>query len=518
MHRSLPGKWLVLLLALLLIGPMLVVITAPFHTPTANLLHALTYTLPHELLGTVRLMVGCALLAILFGAITAWLVSIYDFPGRGFFRWALVLPLGLPTYIGAYIYGDLLGPTGKWSLALSDTVKFDVMNELGLMVVMAAVLYPYVYLPSRALFAYGSGQLQEAARTLGAGELRLFLRVGLPLARPAIAGGALLVAMEVMNDYGAVKFFGVQTLTTGIFKSWFNMGDLGLALRIGAIMLLMVLLLRYLERRAQAKRERSYSPHPTVRKRLSNGNSWLMTLACLIPLTLGAVIPLYKITTDLIAGHWRKALEYDLLEVLHNTLVLGVSAAFTTLMIAIVFSYAARHGRDRLMNGLMSIASLGYVVPGAVIAVGVMTVAGIWDRNIGFGVLIGSLALLVIALAVRFLAVAQEPIRSTGSSISPTLDESARILGAGPIRRYLRIDLPLLKRGMVVGALFVFIEVVKELPLTLILRPFNFDTLATKAYELAGIELLQESSAAAACIVICSMLPVYLLERTMNRN
>lgn len=519
MRRSaLPGKWLVWIGAFLLLTPILVVVTAPFHTPSENWTHALQYTLPDQLFGTLRLMLGSAIIALLFGTVTAWLISVYDFIGRSILKWALVLPLGLPTYIAAYIYGDLLGPTGKWSGKVADWFAVDIMNETGLMVIMASVLYPYVYLPARALFSYGSGQLQEAALTLGADQMTLFRRVGLPLARPALAGGALLVCMEVMNDYGAVKFFGVQTLTTGIFKSWFNMGDLGTALRIGTILLVLVGIMRFIERKQQSRVEHAYTPYLVKRRKLKGKWGLLAFISCTIPVLLGAIVPLFKIVSDLFDGHWAKAMEYDLITVLGNTLIIALAASALTLIIAAIFLYARRHGNSPLINRSIDIASLGYVIPGAVIAVGVMTVAVFLNNQLGLIMLIGTLGLLIFALVVRFLAVGSEPMNAGLSAVEKSLDEVSRTLGANPLRIFIRVDLPLIKKSLIAATILVFIEVVKELPLTLILRPFNFDTLATKAFEFASIELLEEASVAAAFIVICSMIPVLFLERAISKR
>lgn len=466
-------------------------------------------------------MAGTVLIALLFGTISAWFVSVFDFPGRSVFKWALVLPLALPTYIASYIYGSLLGATGTWSLKLHEFwgLNFDIMTESGLMLVLASVLFPYVYLPARALFTFGSGHLQEAARTLGARNSTLFFKIGLPLARPALAGGALLVCMEVLNDYGAVKYFGVQTLTTGIFKSWHNMGDLGTALRIGTILLVLVAILRSIERAQRKGKKFSFEPHTIKRTRLKGSVGLFATLYCMIPFLLGALIPLFKITQDLFVGsHWEAAMEYDLLPIVGNTVMLALCVSLFAVALSILFVYAKRYADSGIMKVLVGLSSLGYVIPGAVIAVGVMTIAGYWDRNTSFVVLIGSLALIIFAMVVRFLAVSLETLHSGSTAIEKNMDESARVLGADPLRAFFQVNLPLIKKSLSAAAILVFIEVVKELPLTLILKPFNFETLATQAYRFANIELLEEASVAAAFIVLCSLVPIILLERQFSSS
>ncbi len=517
---SLPGKWLVHLVAILLLAPILVVVLAPLHTSSVNWYHALQYTLPDQFLGSLRLLFGTISIALLFGTVCAWLVSVFEFPGRRVFKWALVLPLALPTYIAAYIYGDLLGPTGSWSLAIFERTAWsvDIMTETGLMLVMAAVLFPYIYLPARALFSFGSGQLQEAARTLGAGKRMLFFRVGLPLVRPALAGGALLVGMEVLNDYGAVTHFGVQTLTTGIFKSWHNMSDLGTALRIGTVLLVVVFIMRGVERLQRRKTRYAFEPHQVQRTRLLGITSWLAFCCCIIPLTIGALIPLYKIIRDLLLGdHWDKGLIKELFPILGNTLLIALAAAFVAVLIAALFLYARRYQQSKQGNALVVASSLGYVIPGAVIAIGVMRIARMWDDLSSF-FLIGTISLLVFALVVRFLAIALETLHAGDSAVERSLDESARVLGAGPIKSFIRINLPLIKNSLGAATILVFIEVIKELPLTLILRPSNFKTLATEAYRFAGIELLEDASVAAAFIVLCSLIPIVMLERQFLKS
>lgn len=505
-------------IALLLALPIGVVLTAPLHAPAPEWAHVWRNLLPDHLKGTLLLLAGTVGCALLLAVPSAWLVAAHDFPGRRFFRWALVLPLALPTYISAFTYAALLGPTGAVSIRVQELTGFrpDVMDLTGLCAVLAVVLFPYIYLPARAAFATGMSVQLDAARTLHAGPLRRFGRVALPLARPAIAAGALLVAMETLNDYGAVKHFGQRTLTTAIFRSWGGLYDLGSALRLGLVLLVLVALLLWLERRARAGVPRTTDQVPTARIRLYGWRAWLASGWCGSVLFLGAGLPLGRIISDA-WGTAGSAAWGEAGQAFANTLWVAALAASVTLLIAVLFAFRERHGRRS--DWAIRIANLGYAIPGAVIAVGTMAVAGLLDRGqlLPFA-LIGSLGLLTYAFAVRFMAVGNQPLHAALQQQPRALDESARLLGASPARAFLRINLPLLRPALLAAVLLVAIDVIKELPLTLILRPFNFHTLSTRAYELAGIEQLRQASIPALLIVACALLPLLVLDRMMERR
>ncbi len=503
--------WAVLVLVLLLLAPLLVVITAPLHANTSEWSFVLHELLPSHLRETGLLLLIAVVLAVVFGTGAAWLVSAFRFPGREFFRWALVLPLALPTYISAITFASLLGPTGSIRLALG--IPFDIVNLPGLGLVFALVLFPYVYLPARAAFSTGMASHLDAARMLGGGAIRRFFRVAAPLARPAIAGGAFLVAMETLNDYGAVKYFGVHTLTAGIFRAWGGLYDVGSALRLSGLLLALVLLLVWSEGRLRKRALHSTTDRPTERIALTGWKRAAASAGCGALLIAGFLLPIGSIIMDAFRtadlSHLRTVLPS-----LRNTLFIGTIAATLTLFVAIVLAYGERHDRSR--SRMFQWAGLGYAVPGAVIALGVMALAGWIGERTGI-ILIGGIALLAYAFCVRFLALAGQPLRAGLAQQQRSLDESARMLGASPLRTFLKINLPLLRPALIAAALLVLMEVVKELPLTMILRPFDLDTLSTRVFDLARIEQWPDAALPALLIVLCGLVPVLLLDRLLDR-
>ncbi len=512
-----PSVWITLAAALLCL-PLLVVITAPLHAPAPEWPHVWRTLLPGHVGGTLALLAGTLLVALLLGVPTAWLVAVHRFPGRPVLRWMLVLPLACPTYIAAFTYAALLGPTGSWSVWLHEHTgtRIDIMHLPGLCLVMGAVLFPYIHLPARAAFAAGMSAQLDAARTLGALPLRRFLRVALPLARPAIAGGAVLAAMETLNDYGAVKYFGIRTLTTGIFRSWSGLYDAGSALRLGAMLLLLIALLLWIERRARRGARHEVDQAPVAPLPLNGPARWLATGWCALAVALGAIVPLSNILIDA-ASTWSDVRATDLAMATLRTLGIANLTALATLALAVLFVFARRH--RAAPPWMIRAANLGYVIPGAVIAVGVMTAAGAIDRTAWLPfALIGGIGLLTYAYTARFLAVAGQPLMGALRQQDPTLDDAARLLGASRWRTFRAVNLPLLRPALLAAATLVALDVVKELPLTLILRPFNFDTLSTKAFEMARIEQLREASVPALLIVLCGVVPVLLLDRLATRG
>jgi len=501
-------------LALLVLAPLLVVATAPLHTPAPEWPYVGSTLLPTYLWETAVLISRTVLLALLLGVSTAWLVSANDFPGRGLFRWALVLPLALPTYISAITCSALWGPTGTFSLWVAEHtgLHIDLLTPSGLAYVLALVFFPYVYLPARAAFSGGMSAQLNAASMLGGGALRRAFRVAFPLALPAIGGGGLLVAMEVLNDYGAVRHYGVRTLTAGIFRSWGGLYDSGSALRIGGILLLVVLLLMLAGKLTDRGALRAVSGARLRPVPLTGFRAVLATLFCALVLGAAFLMPVLALLSDAFRSS-DLAAALSFLPAAGNTLLIGVLAALLTLALALVLSYGKRRTRSR--SGL--IAGIGYVVPGAVIAIGVMSLAG-WLTDLTGVVLIGTIALMVYAFSVRFLALATQPLRAGLDQQPTSLDEAARLLGASPLRTFIRVNLPLLKPSLLAAALLVLMEVVKELPLTLILRPFDTDTLSTKVFEKARIEQWSEAALPALLIVVCGLVPVVLLDRLLERK
>ncbi len=426
--------------ALLLCLPILVVLVAPFHITAPQWDYVGGAFLWQHLAGTLILLAGTVTLATLLGVGSAWCIAMFDFPGRRFFSWAFVLPLALPTYISALAYAGVLGATGTWSLAFNDLlgVRMDIMNLPGLCIVLAVVLFPYVYLPARAAFSGGLTDAFEASRTLGASPFRRFVAIALPLARPAIVGGAVLVCMESLNDYGAVKHYGAATLTTGIFRSWGGLYDQGSAMRLATVLLVLVATLLITERMLRRKGLRNADHRPMKRTALCGKQRWLVIAACILLFFFSSALPIGVLIRDAV-DVVNMSLISELGIATMNTLHVGAWAAAITLLIALVLAWSERFAKGNVAR-LSWLARLGYVVPGAVIAVGVMGLAGGLDTQLAtMGIssrlmMIGTLPLLVYAFSVRFLAVAAQPINAGLAQQSIALDESARSLGASPMR------------------------------------------------------------------------------------
>jgi len=485
--------------------------------------------LPGYIGNTLFLMVGAGVVALTVGAGAAWLVALCDFPGRRIFRWALVLPLAVPAWMAAYVYAAIADVTGPVQQIVRMVVPgaqdgffyWNVMRIEVVAVLFGLVLFPYVYLPARALLEQRAGPALEAARLLGDGPLGVLRRVALPLARPALAGGVALVLMEVLNDYGAVKYYGVPTFTTGIFRAWFTLGDLDSAVRLAAILMFVVFVLLAAERwqRGTAKYHGVGGKGGAARYRLRGWGAAAAVAFCALPLLLGFVIPVVQ----LVAWGLRTAPEMvdgRFVRLTLNSLGLAGAAGLLAVAIAVPLAFATRLDRTPILRSTARVALLGYSVPGAVIAVGVLTTALTVDRLLFGGeslVLAGTVGALIFAYVVRFLAVAFLPVESGLEKIGDTLTSASRTLGASPLRTLFRIELPLLRGSLVAAATLVVIDVLKELPLTLILRPFNLDTLATRSFQLATDEQVAQSAPAALLIIASASIVVAVLHRSLDR-
>lgn len=527
--------WACLAIALVLALPVLSVLTSTLAGGTGDILRHLASTvLPEYLANTLMLCVGVAIGVVGIGVGTAWLVAAHDFPGRRFFAWALVLPLAMPAYVMAYVYTDFLQFSGPLQSAWRELAggppgafRLPEVRSLGGAIVMFVfVFYPYVYVLARPAFAEHAVSLREAAQALGAGPWRVFARVALPLARPAVVAGATLALMETLADYGTVSYFGVNTFTTGIYRTWFALGDRIAAAQLSAGLFACVALLLVGERLSRG-RARFDTPggRPGAARvpRLRGVAAGGAVFACALPLCIGFVLPaglLFRLA--LAEGDAQFGTRFLLLA--RNSLLLAVLTALLAVLLAVVIAYAARHDGGRLTRGVKRFVALGYAIPGSVIAVGVLIpvtrldlwLAAQWQALFGNNpglLLTGGIAALVYAYLVRFLAVALQSVSAGLEKIRPNLDEAARSLGlrAGPTLR--RVHFPLLRGSLLGGALLVFVDVMKELPATLVMRPFNFDTLATQVYSLAADERLAEASTAALAIVAVGLLPLILLAR-----
>ncbi len=539
--RLLPSGWTVLTVAVAaLVALPVVTVLAHVLIPSGAVWgHLVETVLPGYILNTVGLAVGVSLGTLILGVGTAWLVVMCRFPGKRVFEWALLLPLAVPTYVIAYAYTDFLQFTGPVQSLLRETFGWaagdywfpEVRSLGGAITLMSLVLYPYVYLLSRAAFVEQSVCALEVGRSLGRGPWRLFAGVAVPLARPAIVGGVALVLMEALNDFGAVQFFGVDTFTTGIYRTWFGLGESAAAAQLAACLLTFVIALLALERYSRRK-ARFHHASTTYRElpqyRLSPVRAGLAFLCCLLPIAVGFLVPalvLLKMHVDVgdaLLG--TRFADYAI-----NSLTLATVTAVIAVALAVLVGYGMRLRPGRVTAMAARLASVGYAVPGSVIAVGLLIPLGWMDQQINLWareqfdilpglILTGTMVALVYAYVVRFLAVSFNAVEASLGRITPNMDAASRTLGHTAAGTLARIHLPMMRSSLLAAGILVFVDVMKELPATIILRPFNFDTLAVRAFELASDERLAQASTSSLAIVVVGILPVVLLSLAMRKS
>lgn len=499
--------------------------------------HLLATVLPSSTAQTLMLMAGVGTLTLAVGTGAAWLVTMYRFPGRGLVDYLLVIPLAMPTYIVAFCYAELLDYAGPVQTELRNAFGWrspadywfpDIKSLPGAVLVLSAVLYPYVYLAARASFVQQSVCVLEVARTLGRTPVGAFIEIALPLARPALMAGLALVLMETLNDLGAVQHLGVETLSASIYATWLRRGSLAGAAQIACVALLFIALLFALERHA---RGRAQSHHTTGRYRsipfqdIEGAKGYAAALLAAMPFCAGFVVP-FLVLIGHAVRHAPEALEPEFIAAMWNSLMLAALAAVLAVFTALVLAYAKRVAANGFTRPAVRLAGLGYAIPGTVLAIGVMVplagldnwVDGIARSTLGIStglLLTGSLAALTLAYVIRFLAVALGGLEAGLQRISPNLDAAARTLGESSLSALWRVHLPLLVPSMGAAALMVFVDCMKELPATLLLRPFNFETLATRVYALAGLEQFERAALGALFIVLAGLVPVLLLHKAV---
>lgn len=524
------------LIGLAVLAPVLTLVWWALGGDLSHWRHLATYVLPQALANTAMLLAGVGVLVTLLGTGSAWLVTAYEFPSRRALTWALLLPLAVPTYIIAFAYLDLLHPIGPIQSAIRALLGYDSPRQFrlpdlrsiqGAIFVLGFVLYPYVYLSTRVMFMTQAASLLEAARTLGAGRYGVFFRVALPLARPAIVVGVSLALLETLNDIGASEFLGVQTLTVSVYTTWVTRSDLAGAAQIALTMLAIVIGLILLERHGR-KRQRyanTQRMRPMQPRRLRGPAAALAAVLGWIPVIVGFVAPaLYLVVETYKRLHMVGGVSSQLLNGLGNTLIVAFSATIVTLVCGLIVAWAGRTLRESAGfnpgRACARVASLGYAVPGTVLAIGLLT-PFVWiDTAVakvfgGSGLfLMGSMAALVCAYAIRFLAISTGALEAGLARIPPSLEQASRLLGESSAGTLRRVHLPLLRPALAASALLVFVDAMKELPATLLLRPMNFDTLATWLYAEAARGTYEEGAVAALAIVLAGLLPVILLART----
>jgi iron(III) transport system permease protein len=508
-------------------------------TPTENIWpHLFATVLPGYVWRTIALMTGVGALAFVIGAGTAWLVTMCSFPLRRMFQWALLVPLATPTYIVAYTYVDFLTFSGPVQTALRQLFGWrspadywfpDIRSLPGAIVVLAMVLYPYVFLTARASFIRQPQSHLEVARTLGQTAWGAFFRVGLPMARPALAVGISLAMMECLNDIGAAGFFGVRTLSLGVYTTWLGQSNLGGAAQIALVMLVFVFALLWIER--QGRRLQAFAPaaqrhRPVRRIRLSGWRRWAAFAACVLPILFGFIVPA-AILINFALGRLQVPASAQFLRAAWHSLILALVAAAIAVVVGLMLAYANRLSRSAITRLAIRLASAGYAVPGTVLGIGLLIPFAAFDNGLDllmremFGVstgliLSGTIWAVTSAYVVRFLAISFGTLETGLQKVTPNLAAAARTLGRGPLAALVSVHLPLLRPAIVSAALLVFVDCMKELPATLILRPFDFETLATTVFTLASLDQLEESALPALTIVAVGLLPVILLSRTLR--
>ena len=529
----------VLPLAGLVAAPLLAVLVAAAVPAGTVWHHIATTTLPEMLANSALLFLLVGAMTASAGAVSAWLVSACDFPGRRALEVALLLPMAMPAYVCGYAYTWLLDVAGPVQATLRDVTGLrwgqywfpEIRSLPGAALMLAMVLYPYVYLLCRNAFQQQSVCLLDASRTLGHSLGSCFLRLALPMARPAIVGGVALALMETLADFGTVQHFAVRTFTTGIYEAWFGLGDRGAASQLAACLMGLVALLLTLEHLSRGGRRF----HPTTNRapplRRVQLRGWRAAAAlglCTLPVGLGFLVPagtllalMLQVGDPLEPGRF--------LPFARNSVLLAAIAATAAVALACIFAWAARLHPQAPQRLALRVAGLGYAIPGSVIAVGTLVPLGLFDNaldawarshlGLSTGLLLsGGIAALVFAYLVRFLAVALSAVESGLARLKPSLRQAARVLGASPARAVWRVELPLARGSLLTAFLLVFVDTMKELPATLIVRPFDFDTLAVRVHGLAADERLAEASTAALLIVITGLLPVLALTRAMRRS
>ncbi len=502
-------------------------------------LHLVEFVLPQAFVDTVLLLVGVGIGTVFIGTGTAWLVTAYNFPGRRVLVWALLLPLAVPTYIVAFVYLDILHPLGPVQSVIRDMLGYDSPRQFrlpdlralpGAIFVLTLVLYPYVYLTARAMFATQAANVIEAARTLGCNGRETFYRVALPMARPAIAVGACLVMFEVLNDIGASEFLGVRTLTVSVYTTWITRSDLAGAAQIAVLMLILVVGLVWLEWRGR-RRQRYITMHrmrPMQAQSVGGLKGLGLTALCAVPVCLGFIAPAWYLLSETIK-HFQTVggVSAQLLASAGNTVLVAAVATPITIVCGLVIVWTARRVRETTVGNWRSglrLAGIGYAVPGTVLAIGLLTPLSFLDTGLGIGLnalfgidsgllIMGSMTALVVAYTIRFLAIAIGGIDAGLARVPASLEQASRLLGENSTATLWRVHLPLLRPAIVAATLLVFVDAMKELPATLLLRPINFETLSTWLYAEAIRGTYEEGAVAALIIVVIGLLPVILLSR-----
>ncbi|RII31863.1 iron ABC transporter permease [Clostridium chromiireducens] len=534
------NSWGVLsfIFVLLVVIPTMYIIIHLLDKPNENWYHIKTYLLKDYVINTIKIVFVTGIFTMIIGTTLAWLIAAYEFPLRKFFKWALILPLTVPPYIAAYTYNGVFNYTGVVQKFFRDVMKmnldpkyFDIMSIKGCIFIFTVFLFPYVYMITRAFLEKQSASLIENARLLGRSSSSIFIHVILPISRGAIVGGTSLVILEVLNDFGVVSYFGVQTFSTAIFKTWFSMGDTSTAVKLASMLMSTVFILLSIEKWIRGRKKYSYTTakvRSIVPIKLKGIKAVGAFSYCFTILSLGFIIPLLQLSQWSILTY-KEILNIKFVGLVFNTIWIAVIPTLFIIVMSLVIANFCRMNNKWVSKVFSKISILGYSVPGAVIAIGVILFMVSIDRKMVWIyklidpssktlVLSTSIFMLIFAYTIRFLAIGYQSIESGFDKIGMKFFEVSRTLGHNVTKTFFKVDLSMMKPAVISAFALVFVDVVKELPLTLILRPFNFNTLATKTYEYASNEMVHEASIPALIIILVSIVSIYLLYRIGDKE
>jgi len=520
-------RWLLgsLFIAFLLLLPILILFVKLFFEIGNSFVYLWKTVLVDYTLNTFYLIFITSFFSLLFGIFPAWFISNYRFYGRSFYDIVLYLPLAIPSYIMGFTYIDILSFTGPIQSTLRNTFpaisvyfNIDYLQIETLGILLGFALYPYIYTAARIAFSLLGSNYIDLSKNLGLSTFKTFYKIILPLSRPAIFSGLFLVIMEVLNEYGAVKYFGINTYTTGIFKAWFSLGDVGTAIQLACLLLFVVILFFLLEKISSSKTKFYYDTNVYIQKRISINKKKLLFvyIICSIPFVFGFLIPLFFIINNVIQTY--SNIDFIRLFTLSsNTIFVSSLSSFIIIIVALFFLFIQKISKTKINKIISQLISLGYAIPGAVIGLGLIILFSSLDSFFSFP-LIGSFYILVYAYLIRFLAVGKSPIKSSLDKHPESYDDTGKNLGLGPFKLLQKIHLPINKFALISAFIVTFVDIMKELPITLILRPFNFDTLATQTYEYAVEEMLPLSSIYSLSIIIIGSVLLLILKKIINKQ
>ena len=525
-------RFLPVLFFIFFISPVAIVLSSLFGQYSENWSHLYNYVLSDYVINSFLLITGVSILTSLIGIITSWLVTNFNFSGKKFFEWALILPLSVPPYILAYTYTGLFDASGSvntflieiFNLDISTIIFPNIRNIYGAVMVFSFTLYPYVYLICRMAFVNHSKSIIESGRVLGLSRIGAFFNLSIPLIRPAIIAGLALVIMETLSDFGAVDHFAIATFTTGIFRTWYGMYDLETAMQLASFLLIFITIILFTER--ISRRKMSFTFENSLYKKtdilkLRGIKNFSAFVICFLPIFMGFLLPIIELI------NWSISYNLDFfnskfIKTSMNSIILAFVAALLCSMFALIINYSIRFLKNSFLSFLSSSLSLGYAFPGLILAVGIIQLLTFVDsllitQSLGL-ILTGSILGLIIAYIIKSYAMASSTIDSSYQRISTYVDDVSKTLGITGWKMLFKIHFPLIKTGVLTSALLVISEVIKELPATLILRPFNFDTLAVSAYIYASEERMFEAAAPSIAIVMVGLLPIYFLSRMIRES